>query len=471
MKLFFLIYAPLLLCLLHHVSFAQPVPAVSVQLAAGKTGSINDIIATNDGGYLCAGTTAKEPFRHNDIWLVKTSALGNIQWSKRYSDSLSETAACITETSDGSYVIAGMEYVQEGVNTFERIIVIKVNQQGEKIWTQYINAAFHNFANALCPLADGSVMLGGWINKNVLLDFTESSTFLAVIDKNGKLIKSATYGEPGYRRWVAGLFPVSGGVLIVSQNNDGGVFVNEKTAFAYSLLTLHEDTSRGYIFRVNGSGTHFTQSACMGADNTLTISGTWGSGPGNFDVCTVQFNKKGTVNWVNLTGGGSDFRPYDAIALPDGNIMVAGVYTGPSDSGDFSARPMRMRIDKNGILQESYQWNRPLRSLYAAAFNKITGNAVLAESDNFFLTPQYSVLNRSNKNFEFCLPELPLGVALPGPPFTLKRKDFILRATASQTYNKTIPLENYKAERSEVCSSPSPLPDSGIPGRLQQMEY
>lgn len=240
----------------HNMSFTQQ--AFSVELKAGKDGSISDMIATHDSGYLCIGTTAKEVYRQNDVWLLKTGPDGNVQWSKRYGDSTSETGTCIVETSDGNYVAGGIEFVQDGANTFERIILIKVNPQGEKLWTKYINASFHNFANALCALPDGSVMLGGWINKNLSLDFTEGSTFLAVIDKNGNIIKTGTYGEPGYRRWVVGLFPVSGGIIVVSQNDDGGVFIGEKTAYAYSLLTLQNDTSKGYVFRVSGAGTHFT---------------------------------------------------------------------------------------------------------------------------------------------------------------------------------------------------------------------
>lgn len=427
-------------------------PAFSAQLAAGKNGGFSDVVATSDGGYIYAGYTANEAFRLNDMWLVKASPRGNVQWSKRYGDSLSETAACITETSDGNYVAAGMEFVHKGIHTYEKIVLIKLNAKGEKVWTKYIDAAFHNFVNAICPLPDGSVMIGGWINKNQELDLTNSSTFLAVVDKNGNVVKSVTYGEPGYRRWVVGLFPVSNGVIVVSQNNDGGVFISEKTAYAYSLLELNKDTSKGYVFRIDGTGTHFTQSACAGKNGTLTISGTWGDGPSNFNVCTVQFNKNGVVNWINLTGGENDYRPYDAVSLPDGDILITGGYTGPSGGGDFNSWPMMIRINKDGLLKKSYQWDRPTRSIYAAAFNKNINAALLAESDNFTFTPQYPVLNNSDQNFDFCLPEVPLGGALPVPAFILKRKDFILRNVNTQVYNRDIMLENYKAEVSEVCS-------------------
>ncbi len=78
-----------------------------------------DVIQTNDGGYLLGGASSSaasgDKSQGNrgtvgttyDYWVVKISATGSLQVEKRFGGSSDEYAKSITETSDGSYLVAG----------------------------------------------------------------------------------------------------------------------------------------------------------------------------------------------------------------------------------------------------------------------------------------------------------------------------------------------------------------------------
>jgi hypothetical protein len=67
------------------------------------------VVETPDGGFAIAGathsfSTGPFPYLLPDFWLVKTDALGNMQWNRTYADGV---AYSLIATSDGGYALAG----------------------------------------------------------------------------------------------------------------------------------------------------------------------------------------------------------------------------------------------------------------------------------------------------------------------------------------------------------------------------
>jgi uncharacterized delta-60 repeat protein/uncharacterized repeat protein (TIGR02543 family) len=62
---------------------------------------------TNDGGYIVAGSTESFGAGSSDIWILKLSSAGDIEWQKTYEGSGSDSASSIQQTSDGGYIVAG----------------------------------------------------------------------------------------------------------------------------------------------------------------------------------------------------------------------------------------------------------------------------------------------------------------------------------------------------------------------------
>jgi hypothetical protein len=68
----------------------------------------NDVHQTSDGGYILVGNTNKLTGLHQDVWIIKTDALGDTLWTKISGGSDSDIGNSVQQTTDGGYIIAGI---------------------------------------------------------------------------------------------------------------------------------------------------------------------------------------------------------------------------------------------------------------------------------------------------------------------------------------------------------------------------
>ncbi len=88
------------------------------------------LAATNDGGFVLAGTMSTTPELGNggtDILLIKVDADGNVQWKRYYGGSGDESVGSIIETSDGGLLLCGTRVLGGLGSTF----IMKLNSDGE----------------------------------------------------------------------------------------------------------------------------------------------------------------------------------------------------------------------------------------------------------------------------------------------------------------------------------------------------
>ena len=78
------------------------------------------VYQTTDGGYVTIGTTRStdgDILNHigvDDIWIVKLTEIGEIQWQKTLGGSLNERGNCIQQTTDGGYILTGYAWSDDG---------------------------------------------------------------------------------------------------------------------------------------------------------------------------------------------------------------------------------------------------------------------------------------------------------------------------------------------------------------------
>ena len=94
------------------------------------------LIITNDGGYLIVGRCTTFGAGDDDLWLIKTDSLGNMQWNKTIGGTGYDKAWKVIETSDGNYAFAGItNSFGAGENDYW---LLKTDYLGNVIWNTTI---------------------------------------------------------------------------------------------------------------------------------------------------------------------------------------------------------------------------------------------------------------------------------------------------------------------------------------------
>jgi len=86
---------------------------------------------TSDGGFIAAGFRESPVDFNNDMWIVKTDRNGQREWDRVYAwndENEDDAAFCISQTSDGGYVVAGQSWSYDSKEDFW---ILKLNSNGE----------------------------------------------------------------------------------------------------------------------------------------------------------------------------------------------------------------------------------------------------------------------------------------------------------------------------------------------------
>jgi hypothetical protein len=125
------------------------------------------LVATSDGGYAIAGTTIFFNSSISDFWLVKTDALGNMDWSQTYGRTGIDVAYSLVATSDGGYAIAGITNSSD-TGSYDCWLV-KADWSGNLEWSQMCGGIVGEGAGSLVATSDGGYAIAGSRNSDFWL--------------------------------------------------------------------------------------------------------------------------------------------------------------------------------------------------------------------------------------------------------------------------------------------------------------
>lgn len=89
--------------------------------------SSNSVEQTSDGGFVVGGTTESFGAGASDLWILKLTPTGDIEWQHTYGGRAREEFLSIQETSDGGYIVGGWSE-SFGDDT---ILILKLSSDGE----------------------------------------------------------------------------------------------------------------------------------------------------------------------------------------------------------------------------------------------------------------------------------------------------------------------------------------------------
>lgn len=177
---------------------------------------------TNDGGYIIAGMKYTDYERSWDFYLVKIDADGNYLWDKTYNRSLAYTnysdyGYFVRQTSDDGYIIVGTSLYAIG---HENIYIIKTDAKGEAEWS-YSYGNDDGNATFDAVEADDGYIVTGYCKSTTAGHYKDLC--LIKLDKNGTKCWFKTYANNVDTYGLGIAKTINGGYVIVGETDTDSV--------------------------------------------------------------------------------------------------------------------------------------------------------------------------------------------------------------------------------------------------------
>jgi uncharacterized delta-60 repeat protein len=188
-----------------------------------ETEYLRSVKETDDGGYILTGTTATffKGYLYN-IWVVKISSDGLIQWERSFGGAESEWGYSIAQTADGGYIVAGDKTISdEGPYDFW---ILKLSAKGKIQWQYTYGKEKQDIAYAIAQMEDRGYMVSG---------FTESSglgstdIWVMKLMEDGSIDWQRTYGGMQVDRARAMSLTNDGGCIVAGETRSYGAGWND----------------------------------------------------------------------------------------------------------------------------------------------------------------------------------------------------------------------------------------------------
>ncbi|WDF48081.1 T9SS type A sorting domain-containing protein [Chryseobacterium sp. KACC 21268] len=325
-------------------------PSIQWQKAYGGSeyDQAKDIRQTSDGGYIIVGDTQSNDgdvtghHAYNDIWVIKLSSNGSLQWQKAFGGSGSEEAYTIRQTSDGGYIIGGWTGSTDGDITDKRYYgfdfwVIKISSIGEIQWQKTFGGNNYEYVEDIHQTTDGGYIVAGWTS-SFDGDITDSDVDG---DVNGWIIKLNNTGNVEWQKTYGGTNSdylqsiqqtPDGGYIAAgwTYSNDGDVTEN-KGNYDYWVLKLDNTGSIQWQKTYGGTGSDIAYSIERTSDggyivggNTESNNGDVTGSKGGMDYWVLKISSNGTKEWQKTLGGSSYDEMHKIHQTTDGEYILTG---------------------------------------------------------------------------------------------------------------------------------------------------
>ncbi len=148
---------------------------------------------TTDTGFIICGYTSAVGAGSYDVFIVKSDLNGDTVWTKTFGSQYADAAYCIKQTIDGGYIVTG--YYGTSLPFNSDVYVIKTNAIGDSLWTRKYGGCRSDVAHSVEETSDGGYVLGGMTSS--FSDTIFWNMYLIKTNANGDTLWTKDYGLPG----------------------------------------------------------------------------------------------------------------------------------------------------------------------------------------------------------------------------------------------------------------------------------
>ncbi len=289
-----------------------------------------------------------------DFWMIKLDANGTISWSKTFGYLGADFGTTLLQTADNSYLITGVLDVtasggQGNSRNSQRhaggdIWAIKLSENGDLQWSKYFGGSFTDAPFGVVETEDQNFIIAGSSdsadvdisNNNGSYDF-----WVLKITSNGSLLWERSFGGSEIDEARAITATNDGNFIIVgdTRSADKDVSNNHGAADVW-IIKMNTDGNLIWEKTIGGSSFDVARSVARAQDNGFIISGSSRSlnegftNQGQNDALLLKIDAEGNLVWKQTIGGDEIDYFYDAVQLNNASIIAVGETN--SSNGDLT---------------------------------------------------------------------------------------------------------------------------------------
>jgi len=304
---------------------------------------------TSDGGYIVVGTTTSFGAGESDIWFLKLSSDGDIAWQRTYGGSEWDDTYCIQQTNDGGYIAAASTSSSD--DGWEGTWFFKLSSDGDIEWQKtYGGTYIWEFDSFIQQTIDGGYIVAGTTTS---FGAGESDIWFLKLSSAGDIEWQRTYGGSEWD-----------GAYCIQQTTDGGYIVaGDTSSFGagesdFWILKLSSD---GDIEWQKNYGGAYRDSASF---IQQTIDGGYvvaGNTKGNIRV--LKLSSTGFIEWQRVYKGSGVYSASFIQQTSDGGYIVAGITESPGEEGCDDVNSLILKLSSDGDIEwqktcgGNYSWD------------------------------------------------------------------------------------------------------------------
>ncbi len=279
---------------------------------------------TSDGGYIIVGETRSYGAGDSDVWLIKTDSDGNQLWYRTFGGSLEDYARSVQQTSDGGYVIAG--YTKSyGAGKYD-VWLIKTDANGDLQWSRTFGGSSWDYGQSVQQTSDGGYIIAG---KTDSYGAGSNDVWLIKTDSSGNEQWNKTFGSSNSEDGWSVQQASDGGYIIAGQTLPSGA-----TSWDAWLIKTDSSGNEQWNKTFGGSRSEIARSVQQTSDGGYIIAGQTGSYGLDNDIWLIKTDANGDEQWSRPFGGSSYDWGYSVQQTSDGGYIISGVTTSYG-AGDY----------------------------------------------------------------------------------------------------------------------------------------
>ena len=238
------------------------------------------LIQTQDYGYLIsgvldvtasngAGNSRTNMQRHagGDYWVIKLNSSGELQWSRYFGGTFTDTVYDTIETQNGNFIIVGSSDsddvdINNNKGTYD-FWILKLSSSGNLIWEKSFGGSEIDNARAITATQDGNYLIVGDTRSydiDVSTNKGAADIWVIKINTNGDLLWEKTFGGSSFD-----------GVQAIHKTQDNEFIIAGNSRSADGDLTKNQGQNDAWLLKINGQGNTTFQSSVGGSEVDLLM--------------------------------------------------------------------------------------------------------------------------------------------------------------------------------------------------------